>query len=55
MKKKEAEEFIGRIVTFGLFDKISGVKELPKDINAYVAAGNPGIIFLCNFVIVMRQ
>lgn len=38
------KERIGRIITFGLFDKITRVKQDSNNIERYVAAGNPGIV-----------
>lgn len=38
------EERIGRIISFGLFDRITGVKLHPSNMDKYVAAGNPGIV-----------
>ena len=40
----EIKERLGRIVTLGLFDKITSVKHNPDVLNKYVAAGNPGIV-----------
>lgn len=40
----KVEERIGRIITLGLFDKISEVKKRPDNIDSYVAAGNPGVV-----------
>ena len=44
MLKMSLEERIGRIVTVGLFDRITGVAHRPNNVDKYVAAGNPGIV-----------
>lgn len=38
------EERIGRIITLGMFDKITGVQPCERNIGDYVAAGNPGVV-----------
>ena len=40
----ETKERIGRIITFGMFDKITGTKRYLDNIDKYVAAGNPGVV-----------
>lgn len=42
--KMSLEERIGRIITLGMFDRITGVPQHPNNMNQYVAAGNPGIV-----------
>lgn len=40
----DIKERVGRIITFGMFDKITGAKCYPNNIDKYVAAGNPGVV-----------